>query len=264
MNRTPPWLRIVAPALVGLSLVAVWEGWVRYADVPAYMLPAPSKIVSTLAAEWPALSAAWLVTLRTMLVALAAAVVLGTALAVLLASSRIVEVSLFPLAVILQVTPLVAVAPFIMIWVGWRHVWLTQLICAWIVAFFPILANTTMGLRSADPGLQNLLTLYGASRWQRLRLLLAPTALPYFLAGLKVAANLALVGAVVAEFVIGTQVDNPGLASTIFTSQLSNDTPLMFAALSLISLTGIVTYVAMEWLGYLLLRRWHESALPRG
>jgi NitT/TauT family transport system permease protein len=263
MNGLPRWTRYGAPALVGLILVAAWEGWVRYAEIPKYILPAPSEILATLAAQRESLGAAWLVTLRTMFVALLAAVALGTALAALFASSRVVETSLLPFAVMLQVTPLVAVAPFIVIWVGWDRVWLTQLICAWIVAFFPILANTTMGLRSVDPGLRDLLTLYGASRWQRLRLLLAPSALPYFLAGLKIAANLALVGAVVAEFVIGTQVDNPGLASTIFTSQLSNDTPLMFAALALISLTGIVTYFAMEWFGYLILRRWHESVHPR-
>lgn len=255
------WLRFGAPLLLGILLLAGWEAWVRYAELPKYILPAPSDIASTLVEQWPALKPAWLVTLKTMFVALAAAVVLGVALAALFASSRIVETCLFPYAVMLQVTPLVAVAPFIVIWVGWERVWLTQLICAWIVAFFPILANTTMGLRSADPGLRDLFTLYGASPWQRLRLLLAPSALPYFLAGLKVSANLALVGAVVAEFVTGTQVDNPGLASTIFTSQLSNDTPLMFAALSLVSLTGIVTFFVMEWVGHLFLRRWHESAV---
>lgn len=260
MNERSFWIRLGAPMLVGAALLAAWEAWVRYAELPKYILPAPSEVVATIFAQWPALAPAWLVTLKTMLVALAAAVTFGVALAALFASSRLVETSLFPYAVMLQVTPLVAVAPFIVIWIGWERVWLTQLVCAWIVAFFPILSNTTMGLRSADPGLRDLFTLYDASRWQRLRLLLAPSALPYFLAGLKVSANLALVGAVVAEFVTGTQVDNPGLASTIFTSQLNSDTPLMFAALALISLTGIVTFFAMEWLSQLLLARWHESA----
>ena len=252
--------RIGAPVLLGILLLAAWEAWVRYAQVPAYLLPAPSAVASTIAAEWSQLAPAWWVTLKTMLVALAAAVVLGVAAAALFASSRLIETSLYPYAVILQVTPLVAVAPFIVIWVGWERIWLTQLVCAWIVAFFPILANTTIGLRSADSGLRDLFALYGASPWQRLRLLLAPSALPYFLAGLKVSANLALVGAVVAEFVIGSQVENPGLASTIFTSQLNTNTPLMFAALALISLTGIVTFFAMEWVSWLLLRRWHASA----
>jgi NitT/TauT family transport system permease protein len=264
MSDRARWMRFAAPALVGVLLLASWEAWVRYAALPRYILPAPSDVAATIVAQWPALAAAWLVTLQTMLVALAAAVVFGVALAALFASSRMIETSLFPYAVMLQVTPLVAVAPFIVIWIGWERVWLTQLVCAWIVAFFPILSNTTMGLRSTDPGLRDLFSLYGATRWQRLRLLLAPSALPYFLAGLKISANLALVGAVVAEFVTGTQVDNPGLASTIFTSQLNSDTPLMFAALTLISATGIVAFFAMEWLGYLLLRRWHESAVGVG
>ena len=251
----------MAPIVVGLALLAAWEGWVRYREIPAFKLPAPSAVASTLIEQWPMLRAAWWVTLKTMLVALAAAVALGVALAAIFASSRVIETSLFPYAVMLQVTPLVAVAPFIVIWIGWERVWLTQLVCAWIVAFFPILSNTTLGLRSADRGLRDLFDLYQASRWQRLLLLLAPAALPYFLAGLKVSANLALVGAVVAEFVIGTQVENPGLASTIFTSQLNSDTPTMFAALALISLTGIVTFFAVQGLCWLLLRKWHESAL---
>jgi NitT/TauT family transport system permease protein len=255
------WLPWVAPVALGVLLLASWEAAVRVAEIPDYKLPAPTAIAQTLRSEWPALAAAWAVTLRTMLVALIAAVCVGLLLAVLFASSRIIERSLFPYAVMLQVTPLVAIAPFIVVWLGWERVWLTQLVCAWIVAFFPIVSNTAMGLRSADRGLHDLFDLYGATRWQRLRLLLAPSALPYFLAGLKVSANLALVGAVVAEFVIGTQVDNPGLASMIFESQLRSDTPTMFAALALVSLTGIMTFFATQALSFLLLRRWHESAL---
>jgi NitT/TauT family transport system permease protein len=254
------WLRIAAPLALGVVLLGTWEAWVHYGEIPEYKLPAPSLIAQTLRNEWPELSAAWLVTLQTMLVALAAAVVSGVALAALFAFSRVVELSIFPFAVILQITPLVAVAPFIVIWLGWERVWLTQIVCAWIVAFFPIVANTAVGLRSADRGLRDLFALYGASPWQRLRLLLAPSALPYFLAGLKVSGNLALVGAVVAEFVIGTQVDRPGLASMIFESQLRSDAPTMFAALALVSLTGLATFFAMQGLSLALLGRWHESA----
>lgn len=260
-RRGVRWRRWLPPLAVGAALVVAWEVAVRMQDIPEFMLPAPSVIAKTLVSEWRALSAAWLVTLKTMAVALAAAVVAGVALAALFASSRIIETSLFPYAVILQVTPLVAVAPFIVIWVGWDRVWLTQLVCAWIVAFFPILSNTTIGLRSADRGLRDLFKLYGARRWQTMRLLLAPSALPYFLAGLKVSANLSLVGAVVAEFVIGTEVEQPGIASVIFASQLRQDAPMMFAALALISFTGVAMYFAAETLSRLLLGRWHESAV---
>lgn len=258
-----PLLPYLAPVAVCLLLVAAWEATVRIKEIPPYQLAAPSLIAKTIVNQWPTLAAAWLVTLKTMLVALAAAAIIGVALAALFACSRILEASLFPYAVILQVTPLVAIAPFIVLWVGYEpeRVWLTQLICAWIVAFFPILSNTAVGLRGVDAGLSDLFDLYGATRWQKLCWLLAPTALPYFLAGLRISANLALVGAVVAEFVIGPTVDNPGLASTILESQLRSDTPTMFAALALVSLTGIATYLATQLLSRALLGGWHASAL---
>ncbi len=261
-ERRPPLkgaLRWLAPVALAIALLAAWEATVRLKEIPPYLLASPSGIARTLVDQWPTLGAAWLVTLKTMLAALTAAVVAGIALAGLFASSRIVEASLFPYAVILQVTPLVAVAPFIVLWL--EGVWLTQVLCAWIVAFFPLLSNTVAGLHSAEPGHRDLFALYGASRWQRLRWLLAPTALPYFLAGLRISANLALVGAIVAEFVIGPAVDSPGLASTILISQLQVDTPLMFAALALVSATGVATYFGTHVLSRALLGGWHASAL---
>jgi NitT/TauT family transport system permease protein len=257
------WRRWAMPLAVGLALAAVWEATVWWKNIPPYMLPAPSHVAKTIISHGPELAAEWWITVKTMLVALAAAVVIGVALAALFASSRMVELSLMPYAVILQVTPLVAVAPFIVLWVGFERVWLTQIICAWIVAFFPIVANTALGLKSADGGLRDLFDLYGATRWQKLRLLLAPSALPHFLAGLRISANLSLVGAVVAEFVIGAQVDSPGLATTILNSQLKSDAPMMFAALALLSLTGAAIFFGINAVGQFLLRGWHESALIR-
>ncbi len=258
-GRLSAWLQWLAPIAVGAVLLGAWEWLVRAYDIPKYMLPSPSDICEKFSAETHALGQAWWVTMQTMLLALAAAVVLGVAAAALFASSRLVSVSLFPYAIVLQVTPLVAVAPFIVLWIGWERLWLTQAVCAWIVAFFPILSNTVIGLDSADRGLRDLFQLYGATRWQRLRWLLAPSALPYFLAGLRISANLALVGAIVAEFVIGPQADRQGLATVILVSQLSQDAPMMFAALALVSLTGIVTYFGVHGLSYMLLRRWHET-----
>lgn len=254
------WLRLFAPLAMGVLLLAAWEAVVRFNSIPPYLLASPSVIAKTIIAEWSTLAPAWLVTLKTMLVALAAAVIVGVAAAALFATSRVVEATLFPYAVMLQVTPLVAVAPFIVLWLNDR-VWLAQVLCAWIVAFFPILSNTSIGLRSADVGQRDLFDLYGATQWQKLRMLLAPSALPYFLAGLKISANLALVGAIVGEFVIGPAAENPGLATTILASQLRQDTPMMFAALAVVSLTGIAIFFLVHLLGYGLLRRWHESAL---
>jgi len=263
-RRAARWLRVIAPLVVGVALLIAWEAAVRLNDIPEYQLAAPSLVARTMLSQAPALGAAWLVTVQTMLVALAAAVLIGVAVAAVFSSSRVLEASLFPYAVILQVTPLVAVAPFIVLWVGLDRVWLTQVVCAWIVAFFPILSNTAIGLRSADRGLHDLFTLYGSSPWQKLRLLLAPSALPYFLAGLKISANLALVGAIVAEFVIGPEAEHPGLATTILASQYRQDTPMMFAALAVVSATGIATFFTVHLLSYLVLRRWHESAVREG
>lgn len=257
-SRFATTLRVAAPVTTAIVAVLLWEAVVRWREVPPYIVPAPSAVLATLVEQWPALGPAWLVTLQTMGVALAAAVLGGVALAVLFSMSSAIELSLFPYAVILQVTPLVAIAPLLTVWTD--KTWLILILCAWIVAFFPILANTTVGLRSADAGLRDLMDLYGASRWQSLRLLLTPTALPYFLAGLRTAVNLALVGAVVGEFVTGASGAQSGLAAAVFKGQFRLDTPLMFAALGLISLTGVLCYFATHLLSRWLLAGWHESA----
>lgn len=257
-----PWVRYGAPLVVGCVAVGAWETLVWAREVPPYVLPAPSVIASTLVDAWPDLWPAWLVTLKTMLLALAAAVAGGVLLAILFSVSRVAEVSLFPYAVVLQVTPLIAIAPLVNVWLdAWP--WLVLLVCAWIVAFFPILSNTVVGLKSADPGLRELMDLCGATPWQRLRFLLAPSALPYFLAGLRVAVNLSLVGAVVAEFAVGAAGEQTGLASTILESGFRLDVPRMFAALLLVSATGVVAYFLVHTLSQWVLSPWHESVHKR-
>ncbi len=202
-----------------------------------------------------------LVTLRITAAALIAAALIGGAIALLFARSRVLEISLFPYAVILQVTPIVAIAPLIIIWV--HNTFLALLLCAWIVAFFPIVSNTTLGLNSADRNLVELFRLYGASGWHTLWRLRLPSALPYFLGGLRISGGLALIGAVVAEFVAGTGGAETGLAFRILESGYRLQIPRLFAALVLLSLTGIAIYGALSLLSWFLLRRWHESALPR-
>lgn len=247
--------RVAAPLLVGLAAVGAWEWFVRTWNIPNFLLPTPSAVCTTLVERWGELGGPWWVTVQTMLAALALAVVGGVALAVVFSLSRVAELSLFPYAVVLQVTPLVALAPLLMVWC--EETWMVVLACAWIVSFFPVLASTTVGLRSVDRGLGDLFTLYGASRWQRLRLLAAPSALPYFLAGLRTSVNLSLVGAIVAEFVTGAAGAQTGLASVIFAGQFMQDMPLMFAGLALVSATGIGCYFATHLLSHWLLARWH-------
>jgi NitT/TauT family transport system permease protein len=251
--------QIAAPVAVGAILLALWEVIVRVNSIPPYILPGPLAIAQSLWTDGPSLIGSLLVTLRVTVAALAAAAILGGAIAVLFSLSRILELSLFPYTVILQVTPIVAIAPLIIIWV--QQPFLALLVCAWIVAFFPIVANTTVGLNSADRNLLALFRLYGASQVQILRYLKMPTALPYFLAGLRISGGLALIGAVVAEFVAGTGGTETGLAFRILEAGYRLAIPRLFAALFLLSLTGIVIYLVLDALSRVLLRHWHESAL---
>ena len=251
--------RIAAPSAIGILVLAVWEAVVRINGIAPYVLPAPSAIAASLWTDGPSLLSSLLVTLRITLAALAAAALFGGAIALLFSRSRLLEISLFPYAVILQVTPIVAIAPLIIIWV--KTPFLALLVCAWIVAFFPIVSNTTVGLNSADRNLLALFRLYGASPGQVLRYLRIPTALPYFLAGLRISGGLALVGAVVAEFVAGTGGAETGLAFRILESGYRLAIPRMFAALLMLSVTGILIYALLDLLSRLLLRRWHESAI---
>jgi NitT/TauT family transport system permease protein len=260
-ERARALLEVAAPLLLGLLFLAAWEALVRYEEIPPYILPGPLLILRTLIADWATLSSSLLVTLKTTAIAFTAAAVGGLALAVLFAQSRAIEMSLFPYAVILQVTPIVAIAPLIIIWV--KDTEIALLICAWIVAFFPVVSNTTLGLNSTDHNLLDLFQLYGATRRQVLWHLRLPNAMPYFLAGLRVSGGLALIGAVVAEFVAGTAGSESGLAYRILESGYRLNIPRMFAALFLISLAGVLIFLALTLVQHLVLRKWHESAVRR-
>ena len=255
------WPGILAPVAIGIVALGLWEFIVRWREIPHFILPGPLLIMQTMVTDWVTLSGSLWITLRITFAALIAAVTLGVGLAVLFTQSKWLEKSLFPYAVILQVTPIVAIAPLIIIWVG--DINMALLICAWIVAFFPILSNTIMGLNSADHNLRNLFELYGATRWQTLRYLRLPAALPYFLGGLKISGGLALIGAVVAEFVAGSGGNASGLAYRILEAGYQLRIPRMFAALVMISLTGIAIFLITSWISTLFLRKWHESALKR-
>ena len=253
--------RILVPAAMLLLLVAAWQIYVTAAEVPHYILPSPVRVAQAMVEDWPILSRALLVTLQITFMALAIAIAGAVALAILMAQSRWIELALYPYAVILQVTPIVAIAPLIIIYAPTTQS--AILICAWIVAFFPVLSNTTQGLRSTDHNLLNLFELYGASRWQTLIHLKIPNALPYFLAGLRIAGGLALIAAVVAEFAAGSAGAGSGLAFRLLESQFRLNIPRLFAALVLLSVTGVVIFFATSLVSHLLLRKWHESAVRR-
>lgn len=253
--------RTIPPILILIVGLAAWEIAVRVGEVPVYILPGPMVILQTLVRDWGTLYPSLVVTVLITLGALTAATVLGVAIAVLFAQSKWIEQSFFPYAVILQVTPIVAIAPLIIIWV--RDTATALLICAWIVAFFPIVSNTTLGLNSTDHNLLNLLQLYGASRRQVFWYLRMPSAAPYFLGGLRISGGLALIGAVVAEFVAGSGGVQSGLAYRILEAGYQLQIPRMFAALFMITGTGILIFVILTLVNHLALRRWHESAVRR-
>ena len=259
---------VIAPAIVGVLVLLCWEVGVRVTQTPPYILPGPLLVLQTLIREWGTLFPSLLITLQITIGAFLAAVVSGLLVAILFTQSKWIERSLFPYAVILQTTPIVAIAPLIILWV--RQVvpdesstFVSLVICAWIVAFFPILSNTTLGLNSADHNLINLFQLYQASRWQTLLYLRLPSAMPYFLGGLRISGGLALIGAVVAEFVAGTGGAQSGIAYQILISSFNLQIPRMFAALLLTTILGVVIFVVLTLISDLLLRNWHESAVRR-
>lgn len=254
------WARIGIPTTVGFVVLMFWEWAVDYYQVRSFVLPAPSVIGSAMFGNIASLMGSWWVTFSVTVQAFVLALVGGVALAILFTQSRLIELALFPYAVVLQVTPVVSIAPLIIIWVGFDNLHLALLIMAWLVAFFPILSNTVMGLRSVDHNLINLFKLYGASRWQILLELQMPAALPYILAGMKISGGLALIGAVVAEFVGGAS-GAAGLAWRIIESGNRLQIDRMFAALVMMSFTGIAIFFFLHFLQYFLLRKWHESAL---
>ena len=253
-------LRILLPVIVAALGTAAWELAVRLFDIQPYVLPGPVAVFRTLFSDWGVLSQSLLVTLLATLEGFVAASLGGIALALLFNLSKVLEYSLFPYAVILQVTPVIAIAPLLLIYLPQQT---AVVVCAWIVGFFPVLSNTTLGLNSVDRNLAGLFQLYGASRLQTLRLLKLPSALPYILGGLRIAGGLSLIGAVVAEIAAGTAGAGSGLAYRIAESGYRLNIPRMFAALLLLSLAGIVIYALLALISHLALRRWHESALGK-
>ncbi len=250
---------VFIPPFVFALALGGWEILVRANEIPPYILPAPSLIAQTLVNDWPQLAPALIVTLGITLSALLLAALLGVGIAILFASMKWVERSFMPFAIFLQVTPIVAIAPLILIYMP--DTASAMLLIAWMVAFFPILSNTVFGLNSTDRNLRDLFRLYGAGRFRTLFLLQLPFAQPNFLAGLKIASGLALIGAIVAEFVSGSLGHGAGLAFMLMEASYRLNMPRVFAALALIALTGFILYLLISALAWLLLRKWHESAL---
>ena len=249
--------KVLWPALVAVLLIALWQGLVVAFQIPHFLVPSPLRVAQTLFIDAALLFGALLTTLKITLFAFACATLLGVAIAFAFVQSRVIETALFPYAVLLQVTPIVAIAPLIIIWV--KNPTASLVICATLVALFPIIANTTLGLRSVNPGLMSYFKLNRATRSQTLLRLRIPSALPYFFGGLRISSGLALIGAVVAEFVAGTGGTGTGLAYQILQAGYQLNIPRMFAALVLITVTGVLLFALMAVLSKWALGGWHES-----
>ena len=253
-------LQICLPVIVLGVVILLWVLVVRVFAIPPFVLPGPGLVLATLISDAGLLWHSLLVTLTLTFEGFVLAAVGGIALAVAFNQWRLAEYAFYPYAVILQVTPIVAIAPLLLIYLPQP---LAVLACAWIVAFFPVLANTTLGLNSVDHNLLALFELYKASRWQILWNLKLPSALPQMLTGLRIAGGLSLIGAVVAEIAAGSAGAGSGLAYRIAESGYRLNIPRMFAALLLLSLAGVAIFFALSAISHLALRRWHESAIDR-
>ena len=249
---------IIAPVILGIIVLLTWEISVEKMNIPPYLLPGPILVIKTMIQEWNALFMSLITTIKITVVALVVAVSSGVLISILFAQNKLIERSLFPYAVILQTTPIVAISPLIIIWLR-DNTFGALILCAWIVAFFPIISNTTLGLNSVDKNLSDMFKLYGASPWQTLIYLRFPSALPYFLGGLRISGGLALIGAVVAEFVAGTGGSRSGIAYQILMSSYNLQIPRMFAALFLTTGLGIAIFLLFTVLSDSLLKDWHES-----
>lgn len=255
-------LEVMAPVIVGILFLVGWEVAVRVTGMPHYLLPGPILVAQTLIRDWGTLFPSLLITLQITVAAFLAATVSGLVLAIVFTQSKWIERSFFPYAVLLQTTPIVSIAPLIIIWLR-NNTFAAMVVCAWIVAFFPILSNTTLGLNSVDHNLLNLFQLYKANRWQTLIYLRLPSAMPYFMGGLRISGGLALIGAVVAEFVAGTGGQRAGIAYQILISSFNLQVPRMFAALVLVTGLGILIFISLGALSEKVLGKWHESAMRR-
>ena len=249
------YLSFLAPIITFLLLLCAWELTVSFQNIPKYILPAPTNILDSLLINYSDLLRSTFITFRITLFAFIIASLLAIFIAILFSQSKIIELSFYPIAVIFQVTPVVAIAPLILIWVGLDNAEFAILILAVIVAFFPVLANTNLGIRSVEKNLSELFSLYEANRLQRLFKLQLPYALPFILTGMKTSIGLALIGSVVAEFVAGSGTST-GLAWRIIEAGNRLDVPKLFAALILLVILGVILFLIMTLLEKILLKRW--------
>jgi NitT/TauT family transport system permease protein len=252
----------VAAATAGITiLTASWYLIVKRAEIPPYILPDPALVIGTLIKDWSILGPAMWVTACTTVLALTIAFSGGVLAAIVLDRWRFFEMLVSPVTVMVQVMPVIAVAPLILVYVDNPQI--AQLSCAFLVAFFPIMVNALHGLKSVDQDQADTVRLYTASKWKMLVVLKMPSSLPNLFAGLKIGGGLALVGTVVSEFAAGSAGANSGLAFRLLEAQYRLNTPRLFAALALLAVLGATIFVALSCLDRIVLRHWYASRASR-
>jgi NitT/TauT family transport system permease protein len=252
-------LRFVAPVGAFVGFLVLWKLAVTLFEIKPFILPPPEAVIWAFRDEGLYLLRQLAHTAQMAVMGYALAIAVGVSVAILFSQSKLLEVSLYPYAVLLQTTPIIAIAPLIVIWAGIGDKSIITI--SFIISLFPIIANTTLGLTSVDNNLLNLFRLNNANRWQELVWLRIPYALPSMFTGLRISSGLSVIGAIVGEFLVGTGGTEGGMGYTLIIVAGQLKTALLFASVLLCALLGITFFFAVSFVGNRLLRNWHESAV---
>lgn len=258
-SRRINWAPIVFPLLLAVLAITLWQVVCTVRGIPEYLFPAPSDVLDAATENAGLILSAFVITGTEAVVAFVVSAAVGILGAFLLSSHRIIELSAYPYAILLQTIPSIATAPLIIIWFGVTQT--SVVIIATIMAFVPVLSNTLIGLRSADRRMVELFALLDASKWQTLVWLRIPASMPYIVGGLRVSSTMSVIGVIVAEYISGIGSGRAGLGFLITKSASRFETPLLFAAGLACAALGIVFFQIVQWFGRLLLSSWHESEM---
>ncbi len=252
-------LKYLGPVVAFVIFISLWQAIPTILEIKSFILPKPTDVVAAAIKDWHLLWPAMQITIVEAVIGFSLSAVIGIGVSILLASSRIIEISLYPYAVILQTIPVIAIAPIVVIWFG--SGFNSIVIISFLIGFFPIVSNTLMGLNSVDKNMVDLFQLYNASKWQTMWKLRIPAAMPYIMSGLKVSCTLSIIGAITGEYIAGIGGGKGGLGYAITVAAVQLKTPYLFACAIAGALFGIVFYLIVSFISRLVLSSWHESAI---
>lgn len=252
-------IKLLGPILALIIFLSLWQFVPIMLDIKPFILPKPTDVVEAAIDNWHLLWPAMQVTIFESVIGFLLSAVVGIGISILLASSRVLEISLYPYAVILQTIPVVAIAPIVVIWFG--SGFNSIVIISFLIGFFPVVSNTLMGLNSVDKNMGDLFKLYNASKWQTMFKLRIPAAMPFIMSGLKISCTLAIIGSITGEYIAGIGGGKGGLGYAITVAAVQLKTPYLFACAISGALFGIVFYLLVSYLSRLVLKSWHESAM---